>query len=252
MGNTQIAAQLYTIRDFTKDTKGFEESMKKLQKIGYGAVQVSGTGPIYYKDLKAITDETGMDICATHIPYDILVNELSSVIAQHKHWNCKYIGLGSMPAELRNDTDEFIKIFNPIAKEIAKNGMKFVYHNHRFEFAKINGKNAFEVIAENTNPEEFGLLVDTYWVQAGGSNPAEFLRKYADRIDVVHLKDMQIIDDNQIMAEVGEGNMDWNSILEACNDINVEWYAIEQDVCQRDPFESLKISFDNVKKMGLK
>lgn len=252
MSKTQIAAQLYTIREFAKDAKDFETSMKKLQKIGYEAVQVSGTGPIDYKELKKITDDTGMTICATHIPYDRLVNELTDVIEQHKHWGCKYIGLGSMPMELRNNGEEFVKVFNPIADQIAKSGLKFVYHNHRFEFGKTNGKNVFEVIAEQTDPEKFGLLVDTYWVQAGGANPATFLKEYGNRIDVVHLKDMQIIDDNQTMAEVGEGNMEWTSILNACKEINVEWYAIEQDVCYRDPFESLQISFENVKKMGLK
>ena len=212
MKNTQIAAQLYTIRDFTKDLNEFEQSMKKLQKIGYEAIQVSGTGPIDYKELKKVTDETGMTICSTHIPYDRLVNDLYAVIKQHIYWDCKYIGLGAMPGELRKNAQEFVRIFNPIAKEIAKNGMKFVYHNHRFEFEKTDGKNVFEVINEMTDPKEFGLLVDTYWVQAGGANPEKFLRKYGDRIDVVHLKDMQIIDDEQTMAEVGAGNMDWDGI----------------------------------------
>ena len=53
------------------------------------------------------------------------------------------------------------------------------------------------------------------------------------------------------MAEVGEGNMNWVGILAACKAIGVEWYAIEQDICQRDPFESLTISYRNLVRMGL-
>jgi sugar phosphate isomerase/epimerase len=53
------------------------------------------------------------------------------------------------------------------------------------------------------------------------------------------------------MAEIGEGNLNWPAILQACRDASVEWYAIEQDICRRDPFESLKISYDNLKAMGL-
>ena len=71
------------------------------------------------------------------------------------------------------------------------------------------------------------------------------------RMPVIHLKDMVIVDREQTMAEVGEGNLNWPAILQACRDAEVEWYAVEQDICRRDPFESLKISYENLKAMGL-
>ncbi len=250
--STQIAAQLYTLRDFTKTAEDFAQSMAKLQKIGYQAVQISAIGPIDYKEVKKITDEYGMQIIVSHTPVDRLLNDLPKVIEEHKHWDCTYIGLGAMPVEMRKDPQLFVDTFKPVAQEIAKEGLKFVYHNHRFEFEKFDGKTCWEVVDEQTTPEEFGFLLDTYWIQAGGCNPAAFIKQYADRLDIVHLKDMQIIDDNQTMAEVGEGNMDWSVIIPACKEAGVKWYAIEQDVCYRDPFESLEISFNNVKKMGLK
>ena len=249
--STQIAAQLYTLRDFTKTAEDFAASMAKLQKIGYQAVQISAIGPIDYREVKKITDEYGMKIIVSHTPNDRLFNDLSQVIAEHKHWDCGYIGLGAMPVEMRKDPQLFIDTYKPIAQEIAKEGLKFVYHNHRFEFEKFDGKTCWEMVCEQTSPEEFGFFLDTYWIQAGGCNPAQFIKQYADRLDIVHLKDMQIIDDNQTMAEVGEGNMDWSTIIPACKEAGVKWYAIEQDVCYRDPFESLEISFNNVKKMGL-
>ena len=70
-------------------------------------------------------------------------------------------------------------------------------------------------------------------------------------MQVVHLKDMVILDGQPTMAEVGEGNLNWPAILQACREANVEWYAVEQDVCQRDPFESLQISYNNLRAMGL-
>ncbi len=71
------------------------------------------------------------------------------------------------------------------------------------------------------------------------------------RMPVVHLKDMVIVNGQQTMAEIGEGNLNWSSILLACQEAGVEWYAVEQDICQRDPFESLKISYQNLREMGL-
>lgn len=249
MNTSKIAAQLYTVRDFTKTTHDLEITLKKLKDIGYNAVQISAIGPINYSEVRQITESLDIKICATHSPYSRLTDDLKNLIEEHKEWNCKYIGLGSLPKELRGSYDNimsFIEIMNPIAKEIGKNGLKFVYHNHKFEFEKYNNKNLFDLIAENTNRAEVGFLVDTYWVQAGGASPSTFINKYADRIDVVHLKDMQIMEDTAKVAEVGEGNIEWGPIITACEDADVKWYAVEQDTCYRDPFESLKMSFANI------
>ncbi len=251
MDMSKIAAQLFTLRDFAKTAKDLENTMKKLKDIGYNAVQVSAIGPIPYKEVKQIADSLDITICATHSPFERLKDDLTNLIDEHKTWNCGYIGLGAMPPEFRVSYEkmvEFVNIVNPIAKEIAQSGLKFVYHNHNFEFEKFGVKNFFEIVEDHTDPKVFGLLVDTFWLQAGGASPAAFIGKYADRIEVVHLKDMQIFNNEMTMAEVGEGNMDWPPIIKACEDINVKWYAVEQDICYRDPFESLKISLENIKK----
>lgn len=78
-----------------------------------------------------------------------------------------------------------------------------------------------------------------------------WLRKLKDRMRIVHFKDMAIVEGKQVYAEVGEGNLEWPEIIQACREAEVEWYLIEQDVCQRDPFESLKLSLDNLRELGL-
>jgi sugar phosphate isomerase/epimerase len=92
-------------------------------------------------------------------------------------------------------------------------------------------------------------------VQHGGADPAAWIRGLKNRMPVIHLKDMVMMNaDNgvqQFMAEVGEGNLNWQAILDACREADVEWYAVEQDICQLDPFESLAISYRNLQAMGL-
>ena len=61
--------------------------------------RVSGFGPVEHQLVKDIMDAEGLTVCATHIGYDRLKNETDDVIKQHKLWNCKYVGLGAMPAE---------------------------------------------------------------------------------------------------------------------------------------------------------
>jgi len=245
MDRMTIAAQLYTLRDFLKTPEDIEKTLKRVKDIGYNAVQLSGAGPIDPGRLKDITDNLGLKICATHISYDRLKNDTEAVIREHKLWDCKYVGLGAMPQEYRTSKEGFLKFigeFNEIAKIIADNGLKFIYHNHKFEFEKFDGVTGMNIIFNSTDPEVFGLEIDTYWVQAGGANPVDWIRKVEGRMDIVHFKDMAILKDQQIFAEIGEGNLDWPSIIKACRETGVKWYAIEQDKCLRDPFESLEIS----------
>jgi len=94
--------------------------------------------------------------------------------------------------------------------------------------------------------------IDTYWIQAGGGDPVEWIRKCAGREPLLHLKDMGITPGREVrMAEIGEGNLNWPAILKAAEQAGVEYLLVEQDNCyDRGPFESLAISYANLKEMG--
>ncbi|MCL2741872.1 MAG: sugar phosphate isomerase/epimerase [Oscillospiraceae bacterium] len=251
MDKRKIAAQLYTVREFTKTPKGVAETFAKVRDLGYKAVQVSGMGPIDPMELKKIADGNGLRICATHIGYGDLTERLPSVIENHRLWGCRYVGLGAMPGEFQKGGQagyaEFAKRMSGTAVKLAEAGLSFVYHNHDFEFRRFGGLTGLDVIFAESDPKAFNAELDTYWVQAGGASPAAWIRKLKGRMDVVHLMDMVINGEGKrVMAEIGEGNLDWPDILKACAEIGIEWYIVEQDDCYRDPFESLGISLKNL------
>ncbi|WP_192700713.1 sugar phosphate isomerase/epimerase family protein [Paenibacillus sp. OAS669] len=256
MSRLRIAAQLYTLREFLKTPEDIASTLKKVKEIGYNAVQVSGVGPIDNEALKELADREQLAICATHIGYQDLANNLDSVIQKHKLWGCQYVGLGGLPQEYRTSAQgyaEFAKIASEIGRKLKAAGLTFIYHNHSFEFAKFDGRTGMDILFEESDPSAFDFELDVYWVQAGGADPVEWIRKVNGRMKVVHLKDMAVMGDReQRFAEVGEGNMNFKSILTACNEIGVEWGAVEQDQCYgRNPLESLAISFNNLQKTGL-
>lgn len=248
----KLVAQLYTVRDFTQTPEDIKMTLKKVKEIGYSAVQVSGFGPIDPYHLKDLADETGVKIVVTHSDEYRMRNDFDALVKEHKLWDCKYVGLGSMPKDYPRDYDgyaRFAREFSDIARKFADEGLKLVYHNHAFEFEKFRGKTGLEIIFDESDPEVFGFEIDTYWVQAGGADPVEWIKKVQGRMEVIHLKDMAIKERKQIYAEIGEGNLNWPKILKACDDIGVKWYCVEQDICPGDPFESLAISFNNLKAM---
>ena len=266
---TQIAAQLYTIRDFTRTRDDFAASMAKIRATGYRAVQISAIGDIPDVTVKRIVDENGLTICNTHVSVDLLQSNPAAVIEQHKLWDTRHVAIGGMPQEFRNSEAgfrRFAEIANGIGEKLSAAGLTFSYHNHSFEFVRFGSKSGLELFFDETDPRYVQAELDTYWVQHGGADPVAWIERMKDRMPVVHLKDMVMLPPpsksppkalggdlrpQQVMAEVGEGNMNFAGILDACKRIGVEWYAVEQDICQRDPFESLAISYRNLRAMGL-
>ncbi len=255
MSHPKLAAQLYTIRDYTKTTEDFRASIKKVADIGYTAVQVSGIGPIPHEEVKAITDEYGLTICITHVGFDYLQNDIEAAIAQHKLWNCPNVAVGSMPGPYRegglDSFKQFAKDATEVGEKLADAGLTFSYHNHSFEFVRFGDRTGLDVIYEESDPRYLQAEIDTYWVQHGGGDSIAWIKKMVGRMPVIHFKDMVMYEGRQTMAEIGEGNLNWPGIIEACEETRVEWYAIEQDRCLRNPFESLKISYDNLRAMGV-
>lgn len=158
-----------------------------------------------------------------------------------------------LPSELHNG-EGYKKVALELSRAgeiFVKNGLSLAYHNHGIEFEKYGDKIGLEILYAESNPEYLQAEIDTYWVQYGGGDPAEWCNKMKGRLPVLHLKDMGIKDNKPIMMEVGEGNLNWEAIIKAAQDAGTKWYLVEQDICQRPPIESLKISLENMKKMGL-
>ncbi|HEY3322138.1 MAG TPA: sugar phosphate isomerase/epimerase [Planctomycetota bacterium] len=260
MAKTQLAAQLYTLRDFTKTPADIAETLKKVRKIGYQAVQLSALGPIDPKELRKLCDDNGLTVCATHKSFEEMRDKTEALLAEHKILGCEYTAVGSMPQQYRSPDGwkKFAKDASAVAKKLKKGGLTWGYHNHSFELEKFGDRTGLEILYAESDPKYFTAEIDTYWITHGGGDPAQWVRDLKGRIPLLHLKDMCVKTKpgewhpQQLMAEIGEGNLNWEKILKAAKKSGVRWYIVEQDTCQRDPFESLAISYKNCRKLGLK
>lgn len=247
----KIGAQYYTIRETCQTIEDFDASCKKVADIGYKYVQLSGIGNFEASEIKPIIDKYGLEVVCTHRPAVNYLENLDKEIEFHKTLGTKICGLGAMPDfNAKPETlKKFVENFTAVADKLAQNGLTFAYHNHAFEFEKTDGKYAFDIITEaSTN---FKFILDVYWLAFAGINPAKFIKKYADTIACVHFKDLKIVDNAPKYAEIGQGNLEWDEIITACEEVGVEYALVEQDICDGDPFDSLKISHDFLKSKGL-
>jgi len=246
----RIGAQYFTIRDFCQTIEDFDESCRKVSEIGYKVVQLSAIGDFSGEEVKKVLDKYGLICACTHRPWDNYLNKLDSEIEFHKTIGCKVAGLGAMPGfNAKKETiDEFVKKAIPIVKKLEENGLVFAYHNHAFEFEKIDGKYVFDIITEAMDSDSFKYILDAYWLSYAGVNPAKFIRERKGKIACVHLKDLKIKDNKPVYAEVGCGNIDWDDVIAASEEAGAEFALVEQDICETDPFDCLKTSYDYLTK----
>lgn len=245
---SQIAAQLYTVRDFCQTPKDLAETLGKLTSIGYRAVQVSGvSGDITSREVKQIADDAGVTICATHESADLIRQRPHEVVDRLKTMGVTHTAY-PYPAGLDFNDVAAVKAMvadlDAAGAILRENGCVLSYHNHAIEFVRIGNEVFMDYIARATEPENLKFELDTYWVQFGGGNPAAWCRKFAGRLPVLHCKDFLFGTDNQAhFAEVGYGNLDFPEIIDAANAAGTQWFVVEQDTCPGDPFVSLEKSY---------
>ena len=246
MNRMKCGVQLYTLRKYLKDENGIRKAFGKVKEMGAETVQVSGMAPIDAKVLKTIASDNHMHICGTHSPFKRIVNDLNRLAEEHILYGAGVIGLGMMPAEYRNRNriGEFIDIANNAAEKLKSYDLKFAYHNHAFEFKKLDNTCIYDMLIDNT--ENVNFIIDTYWVRAANKSLEEYINKLNGRISIIHLKDYKKRLFRSIKCEVGTGELDFNKIMSMSYNSGCKYAVIEQDHSP-DPYKSLDISMSYLK-----
>ena len=269
-----VAVQLYSVRD--NMAEDFEGTIKKVKEMGYDGVEFAGLFGYAPEKVKAICEGNGLVPISAHVSFDELAGDAEKVIGDYATIGVKYIAIPYAVeerrpgAELFDDTVEGIRNFAAIAK---KYGITMLYHNHDFEFKKVDGVYGLDLLYSTLTADELQTELDTCWVNVGGEVPAEYIVKYSGRAPVVHLKDFIMsgkdkpakmyaligIDDGAQSDEdegedfafrpVGYGVQDFPAILNACKEAGTSWVVVEQDSPSmgKTPLESIKMSIDYIK-----
>ncbi len=247
----KIGAQFYTLHDFCKTLEKFEEALKRVADIGYKNVQISGTCEYEPEWLAEKLKENGLKCVLTHIPADKLIGDPKQVALNHDVFDCKYVGLGwyGFDEEKEDQTfKHFVEKYIPVMDALKENGKYFMYHNHDQEFRKYNGETVLSRLAREIPADKMGFTLDTFWVQAGGGDPALWLENLKGRVPCIHLKDFAY---GKKMAVLGEGNINFDRVFEKAETAGTEYMLVEQDDCYgEDPFECLKRSYEYLKSRG--
>ncbi|UCZ52797.1 sugar phosphate isomerase/epimerase [Bacillus shivajii] len=249
MEGMKYAAQLYTLRNELKED--FPGVLRELKKRGWEAVQIDGLFGYSAEEISAVLKETGLESAGMHIGLDRMKHDLDNVIKEAILFNTKDIFCHYMEEPMQNveGYKQAKRELLETAQKLESLGFRVGYHNHDFEFeTTVDGKNALDYVLEPVGNRFIYPEIDTYWIKKAGRDPLSFIKKYTGRTPYLHLKDMTT-DGREFFAEVGTGSIDFEAILSWGQKNGVEWYVVEQDYCEGSPFDSLSVSFNNLKKI---
>lgn len=243
-----VAVQVYSVRDFAEqDMRG---TLQKIKDMGYAGVEFAGLYGNSAEDVKAMCDEIGLVPVSAHVALADMRKDCDKVIKDYATIGCKYIVvpyLNPVDRPGAEGWEQTIADIREIGKKAHENGLTLLYHNHDFEFMKIDGKYALDILYDTIPADYLQTEIDTCWVNVGGENPAEYVKKYKGRAPVVHLKDFygEKSDDmyeligiekkaparpnNFEFRPVGSGLQNFPPILDAAKYAGAGWVVVEQD-----------------------
>lgn len=258
MKTLPVALQLYTVRDFLAED--LEGTLRKVKAMGYDYVEPAGYFPVSGEELKKLYKEIGLTQICSHIPLTDLIEDPDRAIREMKAVDCKYIAVPYLTEEWRPGTEGFAKtveVIRDFGTKCRDNGITLLYHNHDFEFAnEVEGKFALDYMYDTIPADILQTELDTCWVRVAGQSPDGYVRKYANRCPVVHLKDyvgeksenmyaLIGIDEGEkkeskkfAFRPVGYGVQDIPAILQAALESGADYVVVEQD--QSDDCTSLE------------
>jgi sugar phosphate isomerase/epimerase len=247
-----IVAELFTLRDHLRDANAIAAGLQRVREIGYAGVELAGLGPIEPAHLARLLGHTGLVASSAHVRWERLRDEADAVVEDCRTWRCDHVAVPVLPSEYRDASGyaRFGAEAGEMAARLRSAGVRLSYHNHSFELERFGSESGLDLLFRASGPG-LGAQIDTYWIQHGGGSPAGWIRRLGGRVPSVHIKDMVVVDGEPAMAEIGEGNLDWTELLHSCDEAGTELLIVEQDVCRRDPFESLAISYRNLAGLGV-
>lgn len=248
-----VGIQLYTVTtELEEDRDG---TLKKIAEIGYTEAESASSN--YYglkpKEFADILKSFGLNWRAHHItgaqwqpdkPIKNLRDNYQEVVNDIAEGGVKYLVCSSIPVGKMEDIKQSIDTLNKTGEACKKAGVGFAFHNHTWEFNKVDGQLPYDMFLSQISADLMKMELDLAWAVKAGVDPVELFKKYPGRFPLWHVKDLEKA--SQKPVEVGTGMVDFKKIFNSADTAGLEYYFIEQDQAPR-PLENIAASYTNLK-----
>ena len=234
-----IGLQLYSLRDqFAKDVPA---TLDQVRTFGFEFVELAGTYNLAPEKFKELLDRRGLKPVSGHFPFERYRDDVEGIARDAKALGLRYVGCAWIPHNDPFDEKtcrEAAAVFDRAGEALAKQGLRFFYHTHGYEFQPHGDGTLFDLLMAGTKPEFVRFEMDVFWIVHPGRDPVKLLEKYGGRFELMHVKDMRkgtptglLTGHSDVANDValGTGLLDWPAILNAARKAGVKWYFIEDE-----------------------
>lgn len=222
-----IGIQLYTVRGLMQ--KDVPATLTAISKLGYKEVEFAGYFNHSPQQTKKLLAEVGLTSPSTHVGMAELrsLEQTMDMAAEIGH---DYVVLAYLAPHERTSLDQYkayVDLFSKAGEAAKSRGMQFGYHNHDFEFAKMDGVMPYDFMLNNIDSDLMKMTMDLYWITKAGQDPLTYFNKHPGRFKQCHVKDMG---NNGSMVDVGSGTIDFAKIFAQSEKAGFEHYYVEHDM----------------------
>jgi len=243
-----ISVQLYSVRD--EAAKDFFGVLRKIASFDYVGVEPAGLHGHSPAEVRKVLDDLGLVCSSAHMGCASKdnVNEIADT-ANALGLKMVISGVGPDRFQTLDGIKKTGEDYQRAAELLKPHGLRQGYHNHWWEFDKIDGKLGYELFLGLTKGT-FSQL-DTYWASNFGKvNVQELLARNARRVPILHIKDGPLVQGEPHTA-VGAGKQNFKAIIGAADPKVLEWLVVELDDCATDMMTAVKQSAEYLIKTGL-
>ncbi len=250
----KFGLQLFTVRDALG--KDVVDTLKQVAAAGYAGVELFGPyGSMIFNQHRTLLADLNLKVIGGHILLDTLEDDarMAQTAREYAAMGAKHLALAWLHPDQRGGLESYRRVSalcNQAGKIAKEHGLAFAYHNHDFEFMLVeDGRTAHQVLLGESDPDLVKVELDAFWVQKAGLDVVQVLKRLGSRVSVLHAKDMTH-DDNRTFEIVGDGQLDFDAIFAAADQIGVDWYVVEQDQCPQGELDSMRKSYQNIVQRG--
>lgn len=260
MRNIRMASPLYILLEECE--KNLEDVLRKLAEIGFDGIEFLGFFGHSAEEVRAMLKSNGLEALGNHVPYQELTADAESILAFHQTVGCRYLTVADLPLDDFSNVSVRLSV---LAEKAAEKGIRLLYHNHDQELIEKTAEvDNLAFIMDHISADVLALEPDLGWIEIGGGNPAWYLKRYADRCPVIHLKDYFTSDHSKLgrvreffpakggadrghfeFRPTGYGVLNLPKLMPLCLACKPEWFVMDHDLAyERNSYNDLKLSLD--------
>ena len=244
----RIALQLFTVRESAAERLAW--TLNRVRDIGFEHVQWSGMPDLSCEEIRGFLDKAFLRAVAGHCSVDSFEHDYNGALRHWKHIGVEHLAPGGMMEECRESHATWLQgaaRLDALGARLSADGITLSYHNHDFELGRydIEARSKLEWLYRYTAPAHLKAEFDVAWLAVAGADPAKWLSDYSGRCPIIHVKDVLLRErgaSGPVFTALGDGNLDWDSIIEAACNAGVEWLVYEQDTTRGDIWEDARRS----------